>query len=134
MWGVYNLKKFLVTVNGEKYEVEVEEIGGEPGFLPPHTPAPALVAAAPPVMVPGGRIKPVLLLDDAGSVNSPMPGVINQVNVQVGDQVKAGDVLFILEAMKMENPIKADIDGIVKEVRVAKGQAVNSGDPLAIIA
>ena len=123
-----------MTVNGEVYDVEVEEIGGGPVFLPPQMPTPALVATVPPKMMPGSSGKPALLQDDAGTVNSPMPGVINQVNVKIGDQVNAGDVLFILEAMKMENPIKADIAGVVKEVRVNKGQAVNSGDPLAIIA
>lgn len=128
------VRKFRVTVNGEIYEVELEEIGGDPVLSPPHVPAPALVAQAPPRIVPGFRSKPALLQDDAGAVTSPMPGTINRVDVLVGDQVKAGDVLFILEAMKMENLIKADVDGVVKEIRVTKGQAVNSGDTLAVIA
>ena len=128
------MRKFKVTVNGETYDVEIEEIGGAPVSAPPQPPAPPLVAAAPPQIVPGAGRKPAFLQDDAGTVSSPMPGMINQVNVRVGDPVKAGDVLFVLEAMKMENPIKADVDGVVKEVRVTIGQAVNSGDALAIIA
>ena len=124
------MRKFRVTVNGEAFDVEIEEIGGAPTF----TPSPPLIAATPPQMATGPGAKPAFLLDDAGAISSPMPGTINRINVRVGDQVKAGDVLFILEAMKMENLIKADVDGTVKEIKVTKGQAVNSGDALAIIA
>ncbi|MDF9406830.1 biotin/lipoyl-binding protein [Pelotomaculum isophthalicicum JI] len=136
------MKKFRVTVNGEVYEVEIEEVGGSADSptqlgapVPPRTPEAApLVSASAPIIVPGARNASSLSLGDAGTVTSPMPGMINDVKVKTGDQVKPGDVLIVLEAMKMENLIKADIAGTVKEVRVVKGQAVNGGDPLAVIA
>jgi len=64
---------------------------------------------------------------------APMPGIIFEVKVKVGDVVNIGDVLLILEAMKMENELAADKAGTVKEVKVTKGQAVNGGDPLIVI-
>ena len=127
------MKRFRVTVNGETYEVDIEEIGAAPSPLPaqstissPWTPPARVVVGA------GSR--QFSLQEDAGAIRSPMPGTINQVRVRVGDQVNAGDVLFTLEAMKMENMIHADIAGVVKDVRVVKGQAVNGGDTLAVIA
>jgi len=135
------VKKFRVKVNGEIYEVEVEEIGG-PAYtpaqaaapLPPRNPdAAPLVSAPAPQPVSGARNVFSLSLGDAGTVTSPMPGMINDIKVKIGDQVEPGDVLIVLEAMKMENLIKADIAGTVKDIRVAKGQAVNSGDPLVVI-
>jgi len=102
-------------------------------YVPPQAPE-----AAPPVPTPASMIVAApntvsFTLGDAGVVTSPMPGVINDIRVKAGDEVKPGDVLVILEAMKMENQIKADIAGTVKEIRVTKGQAVNSGDPLVVI-
>lgn len=134
------MKKFRVIVNGEVFEVEVEEIGGSTGALvqvpapmPPRTPEAAPLVATPAPKLGGAGTGLSLSLGDAGTVTSPMPGVINDIKVRPGDQIKSGDVLIVLEAMKMENLIKADIAGTVKEVRVAKGQAVNGGDPLVII-
>lgn len=133
------MKKFRVMVNGEVYEVEVEEIGGSAGSSgqAPVSVPPPMPALAPLVSEPAARLvdarNDVSPLGDAGTVTSPMPGVINDIKVKPGDQIKSGDVLLVLEAMKMENLIKADIAGTVKEVRVAKGQAVNRGDPLVII-
>jgi len=135
------VRKFRIKINGEVYEVEVEEIGGPlhtPGpvsvYMPPQAPEAAPLAQAPasvPVAAAPNAVS--FALGDAGVVTSPMPGVINDIKVEAGDEVKPGDVLVILEAMKMENQIKADIAGIVKEIRVTKGQAVNSGDPLVVI-
>ncbi len=116
------MRKFQITVNGTAYEVEVEEIGGAPSAAPvaaapAAAPAPK-AAAAPTAAAAAGAIK----------VNAPMPGNINAIKVNVGQSVKAGDVLLILEAMKMENEIKAPQDGTVASIAVNKGQSVNTGD------
>ena len=106
------MRKFIVNVNGSSYEVEVEEIAA--GAAP----------AAAPVQAAAGQ----------ESVEAPMPGNIMDVRVKVGDVVKSGDVLAILEAMKMENEIMAPRDGKVVAVNVAKGATVNSGDVLVVLA
>ncbi|HUW64719.1 MAG TPA: biotin/lipoyl-containing protein [Spirochaetia bacterium] len=137
------MKKFRVTVNGQSFEVQVEEVrqGGQPVrpaaapsvFVAP-TPAPTPVVAAPAAPPPSGgyQAKPVAPAG-AGAVTAPMPGVINSLKVKEGDDVKAGDVLLILEAMKMENEIPAPAAGKVKQVKVSAGQSVNSGDTLVVI-
>lgn len=138
------MKKFKIKVNGEIYEVEVEEIGGNPGccaapapaVAPP--PAPAPVAAPPAAPAPAAAPaapKPAAPAAGAGggAVCAPMPGTILDVKVKVGDAVKPGDVLLILEAMKMENELASDKAGTVKEVKVTKGQAVSGGDALVVI-
>lgn len=125
---------YKVTLNGKIYEVEVEK--GEAviqaeyeAALPQSAPAVAensapaqTVAAAAPAAAPQSA--------GANSVTAPMPGTINAVKVTSGQQVKKGDVLFILEAMKMENEIYADKDGKVGQVFVQKGASVNTGAPL----
>ena len=108
------MKKYRVNVNGTVYEVELEEITGA---APAAAPAP--VAAASPA---GGE-----------KVCAPMPGTILSVNVSNGSAVKKGDVLMILEAMKMENEIMAPCDGTVTSVAAAKGAAVESGALLCTI-
>lgn len=126
------MKKFRIKVNNEIYEVEVEEIGHSRAPAPPQAPAQApLFSTAPPPFTASNKFS--LTPGDAGTVTTPMPGMINDVKVKAGDLVKPGDILVILEAMKMENQIKADIAGTVKEVKVVKGQAVNGGDPLVLI-
>ena len=129
------MRKFNVTVNGNVYEVEVEELGA--GVAAPVA-APALVAAAPaPAAAPAAAPAPAApkVQGSAGStpVNSPMPGTILKMNVSVGQQVKSGDVLCVLEAMKMENDIPAPCDGTVASVNVQKGASVNSGDVLVTL-
>lgn len=114
------MKKYRVNVNGTVYEVELEEMTGAPAAAPVAAPAPAPVAAAAPVA--GGE-----------KVTSPMPGTILSVNVAAGDAVKRGQVLMILEAMKMENEIMAPCDGTVTSVAAAKGAAVESGALLCTI-
>lgn len=109
------MKKYRVNVNGTVYEVELEEMTGAPAAAPVAAPAPS-AAAAPAA---GGE-----------KVTSPMPGTILSVNVAAGDAVKRGQVLMILEAMKMENEIVAPQDGTVASVNVNKGDTVNSGDVL----
>ncbi len=127
------MRKFAITVNGQTYEVEVEEIGGAPTFAaaPVAAPvaAPAPVAAqAPKAAAPAA--KPAAAPAGAEAITAPMPGNINAVKVSQGQNVKKGDVLLVLEAMKMENEIMAPRDGVVASVNVSKGATVNTGDVL----
>ena len=108
------MKKYKVNVNGTVYEVEIEEMTGAPAAAP--------VAAAPAAPAGAGE-----------RVAAPMPGNILSVNVAAGDTVKKGQVLMILEAMKMENEIMAPCDGTVTSVAVTKGAAVESGALLCTI-
>ena len=113
------MKKYRVTVNGTVYEIELEELIGTapaPAAAAPAAPAPA--AAAPE----GGE-----------QVTSPMPGTILSINVAAGDTVKRGQVLMILEAMKMENEIMCPCDGKVASVNTSKGGTVESGTLLCVI-
>ncbi|MBQ9833468.1 MAG: biotin/lipoyl-binding protein [Clostridia bacterium] len=119
------MRKFMVNVNGTSYEVEVEEIQGGAAAPKAASAAPQAASAAPKAatQASGGQ----------ESVNAPMPGNILDVRVKAGDTVKAGQILLILEAMKMENEILAPKDGKIVAVNVAKGSTVNSGDALVII-
>ena len=119
------MKKYNVNVNGTMYEVTVEEVVG--GAAP--------VAAAPaPVAAPAPAAAPAPVAAGAGEkVNSPMPGNILAVNVNVGDTVAEGQVLMVLEAMKMENEIMAPKAGTVTSVAVQKGATVESGTLLCVI-
>ena len=109
--------KYIVTLNGNKYEVEVEAIGSD-GAVTASAPAPAKS-----------------LTDNASGAKavSPMPGTILEVKTSVGASVKAGDVLFVLEAMKMENDIVSPVDGTVTHINVTKGATVATDEVLAII-
>jgi len=137
------MKKFLIKVNGNEYEVEVEEIrDGNVDFQPavearPAAPAPAASAApaAAPAPKPAAAPKKNTAVPaGASTIAAPMPGTILNVNVNVGDTVKKGQVLLILEAMKMENEIVAPNDGKVVSVHVSKGASVNAGDALVSLA
>ena len=113
------MKKYRVNVNGTVYEVELEEITG---------------AAAAPAAAPAAPAAPVAAAPAGGEkVSAPMPGNILTVNVAAGDTVKRGQVLMILEAMKMENEIMAPCDGTVASVHTSKGSAVESGALLCVI-
>ena len=112
------MKKYRVTVNGTVYEVELEEITGAVPAAAPAAPA------APAPAAPAG---------DGEKITSPMPGTILSVNVAPGQSVKKGDVLMVLEAMKMENEIMCPCDGTVASVSVTKGAAVESGTLLCTI-
>lgn len=127
---------YKVTLNGRIYEVEVEQ--GEaivrseydaalPAAAPAAAPAPAAPAAAPAATAP---VAPAAVPAGEGVVKAPMPGNINEVRFQAGQTVKAGDVVIILEAMKMENEIVAPAAGTLKAVFVQKGGTVNTGDAL----
>ena len=131
------MRKFNITVNGVSYEVEVEEVGA--GFAAPvAAPAPvaaAPVAAAPKAAAPAPAAAPKAAAPVANGLKvvSPMPGTILDVKVSQGAAVKKGDILMILEAMKMENEIIAPQDGTVAQVNVQKGASVNSGDVLCVL-
>lgn len=114
------MKKFQITVNGNAYEVEVEEIGAAASVAAP--------AAAPAAAAPVAAAAPAAA--GANDVLCPMPGTIVDIKVQVGSAVKKGDVLVVFEAMKMENEIMAAADGTVSAVYVNKGDTVESGKVL----
>ena len=113
------MKNYRVTVNGVAYDVVVEELNGSVAPAPVAAPVAAPKAASAPVAAPKAS-------GNAGAtaVKAPMPGTIIKVNVKVGDAVKKGDVLCVLEAMKMENDIRAPADGVVASVEAAKGASV----------
>lgn len=124
-------KKFNVTVNGTKYEVEVEEVkaaGSAPVASAPRAAAPA-PAPAPKAATPA----PAPVAGGGHSIDAPMPGKIIKLVASEGQAVKAGEVILILEAMKMQNEITSDIDGTLKKFNVAAGQSVKVHESLAII-
>lgn len=124
-------KNASVTVNGTAYQVELEEA---PAVVPAQAPvaAPAQAAAPAPAAAPAATPAPA---SGAGkAVTSPLPGVIIAVKVNVGDKVKAGQEVAVLEAMKMENSIEATHDGTVTAINVAKGDSVLEGAPIVTIA
>ncbi len=108
------MKQYRITVNGVAYDVTVEETASV-ATAPVAAPVPTPVAAPAPAAAPLG----------ANVVKAPMPGTINAVRVKVGDAVKKGDVLMVLEAMKMENDICAPADGKVASIDVAQGATVS---------
>ena len=132
--------KYKITLNNRVYEVEVEEgeamLVDEYELKAPAAPAPAaaaapVAAAAPAAAAPAPAAGAVA----AGEVvKSPMPGNILKINVAQGQQVKEGDVLIILEAMKMENEVVSTKSGTVAQILVSKGAVVETDSPLVVIA
>ena len=132
--------KYKITLKGTTYEVEVEK--GEAMILDeyeakspvppaPAAAAPVAVAAAPVAAAPAAAAPAAVA---AGTpVTSPLPGNIFAIKVKEGDAVKSGDVLIIIEAMKMENEVCAPSDGVVKQIAVSKGAMVATGDTLVVI-
>ncbi len=130
------MKKYNITVNGTTYEVVVEEAGevvSAPVYTAPAaapavapTPAAAPAAAPAPAAVPAGA-------QGANNVTAPMPGTILDVKVSVGQAVKKGDTVCVLEAMKMENDVPAPCDGVVASVNVQKGASVNANDVIVTL-
>ena len=138
--------KYNVTLNGKIYEVDVTEtdavvtgisqvpvVAVAPAAAPVAAPvvAPVEVAAAPAEAAPAAPAAPVSA--DGTEIKAPMPGTVVGVKKNVGDAVKAGDVVIVLEAMKMENDIVAPCDGTVKAIVASKGSTVNTDDILAVI-
>lgn len=132
--------KYVVTLNGKNYEVDVTEtdavitsvapvaapVAAAPVAAPAAPAAPAAAPAAP-------AAAPAAATAEGTKVQAPMPGNILAVNVTAGQAVKEGDVLFILEAMKMENEIVAPVAGTVKQVLATKGSVVETDAVLAVI-
>ena len=124
------MRKFNITVNGTAYEVEVEEVAADSAAPA----APAAPAAAAPKAAPAPKKAAAPAgAQGAVKVTSPMPGNILKINVSAGQKVAKGDVLCVLEAMKMENDIPAPQDGVIASVNVQKGASVNSGDVLVTL-
>ena len=122
------MKKYKVNVNGTAYDITLEVVDEKEVASAPAAPAPAAAPAAAstpaaPAAAPAG----------AETVKSPMPGTILAVNVTAGQSVKKGDVLVVLEAMKMENEIQAARDGVVASVAVTKGATVETGAVLVVL-
>ena len=122
--------KYVVNLNGKKYEVDVS--ASDAVLLNVSDAAPVASAAAPVQAAPAAAPAAQSTAEGA-KVLSPMPGTILEVKVQNGQAVKAGDVMFILEAMKMENDIVAPQDGTVKQIVVSKGASVDTDAVLAVI-
>lgn len=115
------MKKYVIKLNGKAYEVEIEEVTGEAATSMVEKEAPVQKSA--PIQAAGGQ-----------KVDAPMPGTIVNVAVKPGDTIKKGQLLVVLEAMKMENEIVSPFEGTVASVSVAKGDSVNAGDALVQIA
>lgn len=138
------MKFYTITVNGNTYEVSVEENNGVPSVAPAPrvvapAPAPAPVQNTAPAPAPAPAAAPTpaptATSGSEGSIklSSPMPGKILSIRANVGQAVKKGEVVLILEAMKMENEIVATDDGTIASINVSTGQSVEAGDLLATI-
>ena len=120
-----------VTVNGKAFEVELKEPVKATTSKPAKVAAP--VAAAAPAAAPAPASKPAAVAGEGAKVTAPLPGTITEVKVTVGQAVKAGETVIILEAMKMQNNIEAENSGTVTSILVGQGDAVMEGATLITI-
>lgn len=125
------MRKFIVTVNGVSYDVEVEE--KDAASVQPAVKEQTRTAVHPAENKPAA-VKPAAVSGAGNPVKAPLPGTVLEVRASKGQAVKAGDVLMILEAMKMENEILAPSDGTVSEIVASKGAEVGTGDILLYLA
>lgn len=127
------MSKYRITLDGKTYEMDVELLGANGAVIAPAKVA-APVAAAPVAVAPKAAPAPAAAKPavnaGSGSVVAPMPGTILKVLKKDGDAVKAGDVVLVLEAMKMENEITAPVDGAIASLSLAEGSTVGGGDLL----
>ncbi|CAM3595518.1 biotin/lipoyl-containing protein [Erysipelothrix urinaevulpis] len=123
------MRKFNINVNGTMYEVDVEEVGGDA----PVRPSVQAAKPAPKAATPKKQTPKAAVVEGQVDIKSPMPGSIFKINVSENETVEAGQVLLILEAMKMENEIVAPQAGTVSKIMVNEGVSVNTGDQLVII-
>ena len=141
------MKQFNVTVNGKTYAVEVEEVGaGQGGFTyqpvqqapiqqpAQSAPVQAPVQAAPVQQAPKAQAPKAAPVSGGELMSAPMPGTILDILVTEGQTVKKGEIILILEAMKMENEIAAAVDGVVSKIYTSKSSTVSAGDPMLTIA
>ncbi len=133
------MKNYKVTINGKTYEVGVEDVGGGAVVqaavsLPKAAPVPAPAPAPAPKAAPAPAAAAPKAAAGSGDVTAPLPGTVLSVSVTEGQQVKAGQVLLIFEAMKMENEIVSPVAGTVKKIHVASGAALETGMVVVTIA
>ncbi len=124
------MKRYTITVNGNVYDVVVEEADASGITAAPVVSAPVAAPVAAPAAKPAAKAAAPAAAG-ATSVTAPMPGTILDVKVSVGQSVKKGDVICVLEAMKMENDIPAPADGVIASINVQKGASVAANDILA---
>lgn len=126
------LRKFKISIDGTQYLVEMEEVGA-----PVPTPADLAVPAPAPAPAPEAEPAPAAATPAPAGAHvqgAPMPGTILDIHLNVGDPVKANQPVMVLEAMKMESEIVAEVDGVIASIGVSKGDMVNPGDELFSIA
>ena len=119
------MRKFLVKVNNQQFEVELEEVKSNR-----QSDKPVEKISKPSS---NGNVSVPTVSANGEKILAPMPGSIIKVNVSKGDEVKRGQVLLVLEAMKMENEITSPADGKVTDIQVEKGQCISAGDVLIVI-
>lgn len=132
------LRKFKISIDGTQYLVEMEEVGAPvPTPADLAAPAPAPAPAAAPAAAPEPEPAPAAATPAPAGAHvqgAPMPGTILDIHLNVGDPVKANQPVMVLEAMKMESEIVAEVDGVIASIGVSKGDMVNPGDELFSIA